>query len=97
MPHIWVSESVRMGSDNGLSPIRRQVIIWTNSRLLSIEPLETNLSESWIKNKIFIHEIATENIACEIAAMFFFFFFFFYWGGGKVVNPPQRPHLSLFD
>ena len=36
---------VSIGSDNGLSPIRRQAIIWTSAWLLSIEPLGTNFSE----------------------------------------------------
>ena len=27
-----------IGSDNGLSPVRRQPIIWTNDGLLSIRP-----------------------------------------------------------
>ena len=40
---------VSIGSDNGLSPIRRQAIIWTNAGLLSIGPLETNFSEILIK------------------------------------------------
>ena len=31
-----------IGSDNGLSPERRQAIIWTNAVLLSIGPLKTN-------------------------------------------------------
>ena len=33
-------------SDNGLSPVRRQVIIWTNAGILSIRPLEANFSET---------------------------------------------------
>ena len=33
---------VSIGSDNGLSPIRRQAIIWTNAGLLSIGSFETN-------------------------------------------------------
>ena len=37
---------VIIGSDNGLSPIRRQTIIWTNAGILLIGPLETNLRES---------------------------------------------------
>ena len=50
MPHICVSESeVSIGSDNGLSPIRRQAIILTNAGLLSIRPLGTNFSEIVIK------------------------------------------------
>ena len=34
-----------IGSDNGLLPIRRQAIIWTNDGLLSIGPLKANFSE----------------------------------------------------
>ena len=34
-----------IGSDNGLSPGRRQAIIWTNAGILLIEPLWTNFSE----------------------------------------------------
>ena len=38
-----------IGSDNGLAPIRRQAIIWTNAEILLIEPLGTNFSEIQIK------------------------------------------------
>ena len=37
----WVS----IGSDNGLSPGRRQAIIWTNAGILLIQTLRTNFSE----------------------------------------------------
>ena len=40
---------INIGSDNGLSPIRRQAIIWSNAGLLSIGPLGTNFSEILIK------------------------------------------------
>ena len=43
--HICVSKLTIIGSDNGLSPGRRQAIIWTNDRILLIGPLGTNLSE----------------------------------------------------
>ena len=43
--HICVSKLTIIGSDNGLSPGRRQAIIWTNAGLLLIEPLGTNFSE----------------------------------------------------
>ena len=43
--HICVSKLNITGSDNGLSPGRRQAIIWTNAGILSIEPLRTNFSE----------------------------------------------------
>ena len=36
-------------SDNGMSPIRHQAIIWTNTGLLAIGPLGTNFSEILIK------------------------------------------------
>ena len=45
VPHICVIESDQIGSDNGLSPIRRQAIIWTSVGLLSIRPLRTNFNE----------------------------------------------------
>ena len=43
--HICVGKLTNIGSDNGLSPERRQAIIWTNARILLIGPLGTNFSE----------------------------------------------------
>ena len=43
--HIWVSDLTSIGSDNGLSPGRRQAIIRTNAGILLIRPLGTNFSE----------------------------------------------------
>ena len=45
MTHICVRKLTIIGSDNGLSPDRRQAIIWTNAEKLLIGPLGTNLSE----------------------------------------------------
>ena len=56
--HICVGKLIIIGSDNGLSPARRQAIIWTNAAILLIRPLGTN---------IFIQENAFENIVCEMA------------------------------
>ena len=47
--HICVSKLTIIGSDNGLSPDRRQAIIWTSAGLLSIGPLRTYFSENLIK------------------------------------------------
>ena len=47
--HICVSKLTIIGSDNGLSPGRRQAIIWTNAGILSIGPLGTNFSEILIE------------------------------------------------
>ena len=45
MTHICVSKLTIIGSDNGLSPSRRQAIIWTNAGILLIRPLGTNFNE----------------------------------------------------
>ena len=42
---IYVGKLTIIGSDNGLSPGRRQAIIWTNAGILLIRTSETNLSE----------------------------------------------------
>ena len=47
--HICVSRLTITGSDNGLSPGRRQAIIWTNAGILLIGPLGTNFSENLIE------------------------------------------------
>ena len=45
MTHICVGKLTNIGSDNGLSPGRRQAIIWTNTGILLIGTLGTNFSE----------------------------------------------------
>ena len=47
--HICVGKLTTIGSDNGLSPGRRQAIIWTNDGILLIGPLGTNFSEILIE------------------------------------------------
>ena len=51
--HIYVGTNTNIGSDNGLSPGRRQAIIWTNAGLL-IGPLATNFSEILIEILAFV-------------------------------------------
>ena len=43
--HLCDSKLTIIGSDNGLSPSRRQAIIWINVEMLLIWPLPTNFSE----------------------------------------------------
>ena len=43
--HICVVKLTIIGSDNGLSPGRREAIIWTNAGILLIGPLGTNFIE----------------------------------------------------
>ena len=47
--HICVGTNTNIGSDNGLSPGRRQSIIWTNDGILLIGPLGTNFSDIFIE------------------------------------------------
>ena len=51
--HVCVSKLTNIVSDNGLSPGRRQAIIWTNAGILLIGPLGTNSSEILIGIRTF--------------------------------------------
>ena len=61
MTHICVSKLTIIGSHNGLSPDRRQAIIWTNAGISLIGPLGTNFSGIFIKTHT-IPENAFENV-----------------------------------
>ena len=49
MGHICISKLTSNGSDNGLSPGRRQAIIWTNAGILLHGPWGSNFSGSFIE------------------------------------------------
>ena len=49
LTQICVGKLNIIGSDNGLSPGRRQAIIQTNAGILLIRTLGTNFSEIWIQ------------------------------------------------
>ena len=51
--HICVGKLTSIGSDNGLSPGRRQAIIWTNAAILLIGPLGTNFRDILIEMQTF--------------------------------------------
>ena len=51
--HICVGKLTIIGSDNGLSPERRQAIVWTNAGILLIGPLATNFKEILIEIQTF--------------------------------------------
>ena len=54
--HICVSDLTSIGSYNGLSPGRRQAIIWTNAGIMLIRPLGTNFSEFSVEILIFSYK-----------------------------------------
>ena len=53
MTHICVGKLITIGSDNVLSPGRRQAVIWTNAAILLIGPLGTNFGEILIALEAF--------------------------------------------
>ena len=66
--HIYVSKLTIMGSDNGLSPDRRQAIIWTNwcwniVNLNHRNQLQWNIKQN---SYIFIQENTFENVVYEM-------------------------------
>ena len=54
MTHICVGNLATIGSDNGLSPDRRQAIIWTNAGILLIGPWGTKFGEILIEILTFL-------------------------------------------
>ena len=62
--HICVSIIAIIGSDNGLSPGRRQAITWTNVGILLIGRLGTNFSEIFIE----IHTFSSEQIHLKMTS-----------------------------
>ena len=62
--HICISNLTIIGSDNGLSPGRRQAITWTNVGILLIGPLGTNFSEMLIQ----IHTLSFKKIHLKMSS-----------------------------
>ena len=52
--HICVGKLAIIGSDNGVSPRRRQAIIWISSGILLNEPLGANFNDILIKIETFL-------------------------------------------
>ena len=51
--HLCICKLTITGPDNGLSPGRRQAIIWTSAAILLIRTLGTNFSEILVKINTF--------------------------------------------
>ena len=80
--HICVSKLTITGSDNGLSPDRRQAIIWTNVGILLTGPIQWNFNRN-----TYIQEISLENVFWKNASIFFL--------GLNVFNPADFTwHIS---
>ena len=62
--HICVGKLTIIGSDNGLSPGRRQAITWTNVGILLIGPPRTNFNEMLIE----IHTFSLKKIHLKMSS-----------------------------
>ena len=70
--HICVGKPITIGSDSGLSPERRQAIIWTNAGILLIGPLGTNFSEILTGIQIFsLKKNPFENVVWKMASILY--------------------------
>ena len=63
MTHSCLSKLSIIGSDNGLSPGRRQAIIWTNAGILLLGTRGTNFNDILIK----IHEFSFKKIHLKMS------------------------------
>ena len=61
--HICISKICIIGLDNGLSPARRQAIIWTNAEILLMGLPGTNFNEILIE----IHKFSFEKIHLKMS------------------------------
>ena len=69
MKRICVSKLTIIGSDNGLSPGRRQAIICTNAGILLIRQMGTNFNAILIKTHMFsLNKNVFENVVWKMAA-----------------------------
>ena len=62
--HICDNKLTSVGSDNGLSPGRRQAIIWTNVGILLIGPLRTKFSD----NLVVIHTFSSKKMHLKMSS-----------------------------
>ena len=63
--HICVGKLIIIGSDNGLSPDRRQAVIWTNAPLPPIGPLRTYFNENLIKIQQFSKKMHVKMLSAK--------------------------------
>ena len=70
--YIHVSKCDVIGSDNGLSPVRHQAIIWTNTGFIVNGILGNKLQWNFDQTfNIFIREKPLENVVCKVAVILF--------------------------
>ena len=62
--HKCVSKLTIIGSDNGLSPGRRQAIIWTNAGILLIGPLGKKFCDIFIE----IHTVSFKEMHLKMSS-----------------------------
>ena len=86
--HICVSKLTIIGSDNGLSPDRRQAIIWTKAGILLIGPLGTNFSGNLFE----YHTYSLKKMHLKMSSGKWRPF---YLGLDVLIPPLMWPHISI--
>ena len=107
MTHISVGKLTIIDSDNGLSPERRQAIIWTNVGILLIGPLGTNFNEILIEILTFSFKKMRLNVSSAkrrpfclglneliLYVLISFVFYIISWNCDSSINHPHQEHIS---
>ena len=66
--HICVSKLTIIGSDNGLSPDRRQAIIWTNAGILLIVGIDHVFASGAVVGRATTHEWGRPSLRAQRGA-----------------------------
>ena len=93
--HIWVSKQTIIGSDNSLSPGRRQAIIWINARISLIGTLGTNFSEFLFEIRIFSFKKMGLNVSSAKWRPFCLGLNVLSYLAARKVNPRKYAHSGL--
>ena len=94
--HICVGELTIIGSDNGLSPERRQAITWTNAGILLIGPVGTNFSEILIEiqtfslNKIRLKMSSVKSCSFRLGINVLKLWMIWYWSPVAILQLPTN-------
>ena len=96
--HICVSNLNIIGSDNGLSPDRRQAIIWTNARILLIRTLGTTFNKILSEIRTFsFKKMHLKMSSAKWRRYYLGLYVLTYWGRDKKAGISQTTFSNVFS